>query len=567
MTFDDQNDLQKQVNQLKLNIRELQEENLRLVQVSEQADAANKAKSDFLAMISHEIRTPMNGVIGLTELLLDTELDKKQQHFTSLILTSAQNLLTLINSLLDFSKIEAEKMELDIAEFNLKVMVKEIMDLYIVAGQRKDIQVYAEFDPSLADSYRGDSYRIRQILVNLLGNGIKFTDKGSVVLRVDKNIASGGKDYIHFAVHDSGPGIPPDKLDRLFKPFSQVDNSSTRRYGGTGLGLSICQKLVELMGGEIGVESSPEEGSEFWFTIPLVEVKKTDDAGPVVPASQSGKSFRKGNKEIEKIDDKKKASILIVEDDETNRFVLETVLKNSAVHISTAKNGEEAVQFCRNDSYDLIFMDCQMPVMDGFEATKQILSDADLKSEKRPLIVALTADATRATRQYCKEVGMNDYLIKPLEFGKLQRAIDNWLPGSGIRVVPARKQDKVIEQGEDHSESDELDKIDLQVFAMLKKNMNDIRPVINVYLESLPKRLQQFQDAIEQGDAESIRRVAHTLKGSSSQFGALNLADLCFNAENLARIKKIDNIEKLYEDIVEESKVVVSFLTEELDKI
>ena len=267
------NDTSKQLDELKETVTRLKNENSRLEKLAQQADAANKAKSDFLAMISHEIRTPMNGVIGLTELVLDTELDSKQKNYTGLILTSARNLLTLINSLLDFSKIEADMMELDIAEFNLRQIVEELMTLYNVATVRKDVQVYSEIDPSIPKFLIGDSYRIRQILVNLLGNAIKFTDLGKVVLKVIHEQQDGdGMELLRFEVCDSGPGIPSDKLDRLFKPFSQVDTSSTRRYGGTGLGLSICQKLVELMGGKIGVSSEIGEGSMFWFVLPLIVI-------------------------------------------------------------------------------------------------------------------------------------------------------------------------------------------------------------------------------------------------------------------------------------------------------
>ncbi len=302
----DKNYIPDQLEELQEAVVRLKSENLRLEKLAEQADAANKAKSDFLAMISHEIRTPMNGVIGLTELMLGMEQDSKQKKYTGLILTSARNLLTLINSLLDFSKIEADMMELDITEFNLRKLVEELMTLYNVATLRKDVQVFSEIDPDVPAFFIGDSYRIRQIFVNLLGNAIKFTDVGSVVLKViytqhsDDDIK-----LLRFEVRDSGPGIPPDKLDRLFKPFTQVDASSTRRYGGTGLGLSICQKLVELMKGEIGVNSEKGTGSTFWFALPLkpgagksydsqpvldkeVEIPVVDEEGGILPANQEG---------------------------------------------------------------------------------------------------------------------------------------------------------------------------------------------------------------------------------------------------------------------------------------
>jgi nitrogen-specific signal transduction histidine kinase/CheY-like chemotaxis protein len=560
--------LRQQVLELQDALADLRDDNARLQRLSRKSDAANKAKSDFLAMISHEIRTPMNGVIGLTELLLDSTLDPRQQKFAGLILASARNLLTLINSLLDFSKIEAEMMELDIAEFDPRVLVEELITLYGVAGQKKNVRVLAEIDSGVAQRYLGDSFRIRQIFLNLVGNAIKFTESGSVVLRVRSFRAEGGRETLRMEVQDSGPGISEDKLDRLFKPFSQVDSSSTRRYGGTGLGLSICQKLVELMGGEIGVESSPGQGSTFWFTLPLPVVARSDSVGieMISPEAQVPHDPVLAA-EAEPAEKDNGILILIVEDDEVNQFVLKMILQGAGARVRIARNGREAVEMARGEQFDLIFMDCQMPVMDGFEATGRIYAQAMELGRKRPQVVALTADATPVTRQHCKEVGMNDYLVKPVDFGKLQGVLDNWLPGSGLKVASARHEAGGMKTEDVQTAKREPSvKIDARVIAKLRQNMGNIDPVIRVFIASLPQRLHQLEEAAGRVDFELVRRLAHTLKGSSSQFGAVCLADLCQRVENMARNNKLEEVGSLLAEIRKEAGVMRDFLAEELDK-
>ncbi|GBE52513.1 sensory/regulatory protein RpfC [bacterium BMS3Bbin14] len=562
-------EMQPQIEELQKTIDKLQLLNLGLKQQANQSDAANKAKSDFLAMISHEIRTPLNGVIGLTEILLDTKLDSKQRHYSNLVLTSARNLLTLINSLLDFSKIEADKMELDIGEFDLRKLVDELIKLYSLTGQGKNLRVYAEIDPRLTGCYLGDSYRIRQILVNLLGNAIKFTDRGSVVLRVTGSTADARHEVVRFEVEDTGPGIPADKLDKLFIPFSQVDNSTTRRYGGTGLGLAICHKLVSLMDGEIGFASTAGKGSRFWFTLPL-RIAGSEPAKEARPRPEPPQyncrheNERRGPKRSPAL-----TSILIVDDDGTNRFVLETILQNTSTHIITVENGREAVRLCESRDFDLIFMDCRMPVMDGFEATAAIRSLTAGKSRKHPVIIALTADATQATRQHCSAVGMDDCLIKPLNFDRLQQVFDNWLPDAGIQIhtrphtlpLPA-----AAEKSEPETKPAAAPPIDDKVLAELQENIGDIQPVIRVFLHSLQDRLEQLQQAIAKGESAVVSRVAHTIKGSCSQFGATHLAELCRLAETMGNNKNMANMEILFKKIKQTAEQVATFLREKLDE-
>ncbi len=525
-----------------------------LAEKARQADSDSQAKSDFLAMISHEIRTPMNGVMGLCELLLETDLDPRQSKFANLIQSSAESLLTLLNSLLDFSKIEADKMEIEIKEFDLKALLDEVVEVYKLSGKRKGLEVGLVLDPRICKTYQGDAYRIRQILFNLLGNAIKFTDTGMVLLNVSLDKA--GQDWLRFTVVDNGIGIPKEKQARLFDPFSQVDSSSGRQYSGTGLGLSICKKLIELMGGKLGVDSEEGQGSSFWFTLRL--------KGLSCDTAQIGNAVAKdlSKNQTEHIEVPSQGKILLVDDNEVNRMVLEETFRKTNADITVAENGQQAIDFCTKQFFDLILMDCRMPLVDGYEATRKIRNHYEKQETPGTVIIALTADATSNAENKCQSVGMDGFLLKPLDTGKLQKILDSYLAEFNLDVTkkPVDRKGRSVKPVLGPEQV-----VDLQTLDKLCANIGDIKSVIGVFLRLLPRRLAELEEAVRHLDSKEIKSLAHTLKGSSSQFGAVGLAKLCAEAEEMAHENHLGGIEQLLARIQRTAAEVSKILEEQLD--
>jgi len=481
-----------------------------------QADAASRAKSDFLSNMSHEIRTPINGVLGMAHLALQANPDAKQRDYLTKIRFAGQNLLAIVNDILDISKVEAGMLDLEQTDFSLSTVLAGVFDQMAPAAAAKGLKLVLQTDPALLRTLRGDPLRIGQVLLNYVCNAIKFSHAGEVRVSAREVNADGTGCQLRFEVQDHGIGITPAQIARLFQPFHQADSSTTREFGGTGLGLAICKQLAMVMGGDVGVASRPGEGSTFWFTTRLLW-------------GSSGQAVIRQVEHAVHPDALRGARILLVEDNSVNQEVAASILQAAGAVVTLADNGREAVDILLSQPFDCVLMDVQMPELDGFGATRLIRADPRLAPTP---VLAMTANASAADRARCIEAGMDDFMSKPIDPQALVATVARWLPGRKSGLAHAQSPKRADDAPRPIEVVGDPAMVDLSILSRtVAGDAQKVRRYAGMFVDNIPETLAELQATWALGDLPKLADIGHRWKSSSMMVGALGLAALCQTLE------------------------------------
>lgn len=531
------------------------------------SETANRAKSEFLANMSHEIRTPINGVVGMAEILMTTDLNESQRRFVQTIDSEADSLLDIINHILDFSKIEAGKMELEYIPFNLGSSFEAFSSTLGIRAQKKGIKLIAFLEPDVPVLLIGDPGRLRQVFMNLVGNALKFTDTGEIIIRGKKIEEHNDRVLLEFKVSDTGIGIPVDKQDKIFDSFFQADGSTTRKYGGTGLGLTISRQLVELMGGTIGIESRENEGTTFCFTAEFKKQEQTALTESVIYLNEKRLLSKDDNKNSQN----KNIRILLAEDYPTNQQIATFHLTRAGYTVVLAENGTRAVDLFKTKAVDLILMDIQMPEMDGYETTKKIRALEKKVSEDqtgpcRVPIIAMTAHALKGHREKCLEADMDDYIAKPLKKADLISMVEKWTQPE--KTMESEKRQVLPDQTEETEDSGVLEDLPMDLVLALDEFENDkdlLSEVVREFIQNVKKQLAVIQNALSLQDYVTVKQEAHAIKGGAANLTAKKLADEAHKLESAASLRDSHTVLSLFKNLEKEYERLARFCLASFD--